>query len=152
MLYVCVGQAHTRLPMLACTAAEELYETALAHMRAGERLALERDAGHYTAIYNEHELLLACRLAAEHHNDILAERAADDGWADDTARIWERALLPDDDDSEPVGAAQIECETPRVRRRVQSCARPSAAFLQLQATPLFAPLPTPLRLRRHAGV
>ncbi len=97
MYYVCYGPLHERVPMRArdYVLAETLYAAAMRYI-AATRLDLEYDLGRHVAIQNEHELALACRLVAAHHNAALD----DDGWIADTAAIWERALLPPEPDDE----------------------------------------------------
>ena len=66
-----------------------MYSTHAAKLHNGIQLALEYDAGSYTAIYNEHELALACRLVCDWHN----KRFDDDGWIQETSKIWENAMF-----------------------------------------------------------
>jgi hypothetical protein len=144
MFYVCVGVARHRIPVRDGIVAEQFYDEVLHYMCDMQLLSLERDTGLYTPIYNEHELLLACRLAVDAHSDAMAVRLEDDGWQAETAQIWERMLLPDEDEDESVEAyveppAPVYVE-PYVQAIVEPC-EPVKAFLCRQQKPLFAPLP-----------
>lgn len=76
---------------------EELLEATRRGFEEGVRLHLEYDCGGVTPIYNVHELALACRLVCDYHNQMV-NHFDDDGWIEDTARIWERALFVTEDD------------------------------------------------------
>ena len=97
MYYICYGPLRERIAMRGGDYAlpETLYAVAMRYI-ASTRLDLEYELGRHVCIQNEHELALACRLVAEHHNAAFD----DDGWIADTAAIWERALLPPEPDDE----------------------------------------------------
>jgi hypothetical protein len=93
-MYLCYGNNHSRVAMCSQKVylPEELYSTGVRHLRDGVKVSFEYDTFKYTAIFNEDELKLACRVICAYHED-LCKQYEDDGWDDETEEMWNRAVL-----------------------------------------------------------
>lgn len=95
-MYICYGPFHSRIAMSASqyVLPEQLYEEAARYMNMSCKVHLEFELGSTVLIHNKHELALACRVVSEHHN---AHHSTfdDDGWIQETSKIWENMLFAD---------------------------------------------------------